>query len=341
MKSLFSMVVALSTLNVVGAAQAGPKVGDPSPKLSIKSWIKGKAVDPTEGKPDEVFVVEFWATWCPPCRASIPHLSEMQAHFKSRGVTFIGISNEDKKTVKKFLKKGFDAKMRYTVAIDAQNRTNKDWMDAAGQKGIPTAFVVKGGKIRWIGHPMDGLDLKVAELCGDTKYVERKKRRKALDEQIQKAAEAKDWEGVLKGVNGVLELEPSSIPHLFAKYHLLLTKLKRADEGAKLGRKIVADCNDANRLDDFAWGILTNTELAGARDLKLALAASKKAMKLSKETSPSIIDTYARALADTGDLAGAIRWESRAIGLATEKRMKRNLERNLAAFKKRAEKEAA
>ena len=56
---------------------------------------------------------------------------------------------------------------------------------------------------------------------------------------------------------------------------------------------------------------------------------------------PSVIDTYARALADTGDLAGAIRWQTKAIELCMDKRMKRILQKNLASLKKRAEKESA
>lgn len=341
MKYALSAVAVLSALSIAGVAQAGLKVGDPAPKLSIAEWIKGSPVDPTKGKPEEVFVVEFWATWCAPCRASMPHMSEMQEHFKSRGVTFIGISNEDKKTVERFLKKGYDAKMRYTVAIDAQNRTNRDWMSAAGQKGIPAAFVVKGGKIRWIGHPMDGLDVQVAQLSGDTKYAERMKLRKALDEKIQEAASAENWEEVLNGVDGILEIEPENMSYRFAKYHLLVAKLKKTEEASTVGQAIVKDCEEADRLSEFAWGILTNRELDGARDLKLGLASAKKAMQLSEEKSPSVIDTYARALAEAGDLAGAILWQTKAIELCTDKRMMRTLKKNLESFKKRAEKESA
>jgi thiol-disulfide isomerase/thioredoxin len=143
------------------AAEGLLAVGDRAPKLQVKEFIKGEEVKKFDkGK---VYVVEFWATWCPPCRESIPHLTELQKKYKD--VTFIGVSafENDQKKVKPFVEE-MGAKMDYRVALDdvpeggqrQDGKMAKNWMIAAKQGGIPTAFVIDGeGRIAWVGHPME------------------------------------------------------------------------------------------------------------------------------------------------------------------------------------------
>ncbi len=127
--------------------------GEPAAALAVAHWVKGDPVDISSG----VHVVEFWATWCPPCRTSIPHLTEIQQEYKDRGVNIIGISNEEHGTVEPFVTR-MGSKMNYTVAIDEGRRTSKGYMGKYGINGIPHAFVVKDGTVVWNGHPMDKLE---------------------------------------------------------------------------------------------------------------------------------------------------------------------------------------
>lgn len=129
------------------------KFGDAAYPLVGLTWIKGSPVTIAPGK---VYVVEFWATWCPPCRRSIPHLTELAKKYAGR-VVFVGISDEDVATVKPFVVARGD-EMVYNVAVDTAGKVVDGYMTALGQTGIPTAFVVDAaGKIVWIGHPMDNL----------------------------------------------------------------------------------------------------------------------------------------------------------------------------------------
>jgi len=123
----------------------------PASAMAVAHWVKGDPVDISSG----VHVLEFWATWCPPCRTSIPHLTEVQEKFAGRGVKIIGVSDEKLGTVEPFVEKMGD-KMAYTVAIDGG--VKKEYMDKYNIGGIPHAFVVKDGEVAWHGHPMAGLD---------------------------------------------------------------------------------------------------------------------------------------------------------------------------------------
>ncbi|MEK7713866.1 MAG: TlpA disulfide reductase family protein, partial [candidate division NC10 bacterium] len=81
------------------------ELGDPAPELKIADWVKGTPITLASGKDKSVYVVEFWATWCGPCRTSIPHLTELQKKYKDKGLVIVGITDEDKTTVSNFVEK--------------------------------------------------------------------------------------------------------------------------------------------------------------------------------------------------------------------------------------------
>ncbi|MCX6934939.1 MAG: TlpA disulfide reductase family protein [Verrucomicrobia bacterium] len=127
-------------------------VGQALPKLSVQ-WLEKKPE--TDGR---AMIVEFWATWCPPCRASIPHLNEIYAKYKDKGLQIVGITDEDRAKIKKFEK---EVPIEYAVGLDANGKYAKPF----GIQGIPHAVLVdKTGKIVWEGHPMSLKDSQIEEL---------------------------------------------------------------------------------------------------------------------------------------------------------------------------------
>jgi thiol-disulfide isomerase/thioredoxin len=222
------------------------RLGDPASPLSVKAWVKGGPVDVRDGK--HIYVVEFWATWCPPCRTSIPLLTEIERKYRDKGVVIVGISNEELEQVKPFVQQ-MGTNMEYRVAIDNETKSNQDYMAAFGQVYIPTAFIVgKEGKVIWVGSPLMGLDLALEEIVTG-KY------------DLKLALQRDAWRSVIQEYQ---QLAAGGNP-----------------KARELGRKLLTEAaKDAQTLCNFALGIWTDTQTTN-RDLALADEAVDKAATLA------------------------------------------------------------
>lgn len=127
-----------------------PKIGLMSPPISIREWVTGeiKGVNPFRNK---TVILEFWATWCAPCIAAIPHLNNLADKFSSNDVVFLSITSEELTLVENFLTR---KKMKSSVVLDKLvgnvGVTQKNY----GITGIPHTFLIdKRGILRWHGHP--------------------------------------------------------------------------------------------------------------------------------------------------------------------------------------------
>lgn len=129
-------------------------IGDDAPTLANVVWIKGEPVERFER--DQIYVVDFWATWCKPCIDMIPHLNNIAKKY-GRQVTVIGVSvergkrplNETKRIVEAFVRRRSEY-MEYSVALDdpTKNAAFRDWLEASAITTIPTAFVIdQRGKV--------------------------------------------------------------------------------------------------------------------------------------------------------------------------------------------------
>jgi thiol-disulfide isomerase/thioredoxin len=156
--SLFICVLFLAPSRSLQGQSDVLNIGDPAPPLKVQAWLKGRPVHQFErGK---VYILEFWATWCKPCLASMPHLSALAEEYKEKAV-FLGINVHEKKNTSlpqlQHFTDSLGKKMNYPVAVDHTGWMVQHWLDATGERdnGIPNTIVVDAnGKIAWIGHPM-------------------------------------------------------------------------------------------------------------------------------------------------------------------------------------------
>lgn len=104
--------------------------------------LDGKSVKLSNYK-GKVILLDFWATWCPPCRKEIPGFIELYNTYKSRGLVVVGISMDDETSaVKPFANQ---IKMNYPVLLGAGH---DDLTAAFGEPPLPTSFVIaRDGRI--------------------------------------------------------------------------------------------------------------------------------------------------------------------------------------------------
>jgi thiol-disulfide isomerase/thioredoxin len=366
MSTLAALVLGMT---VPGVMAQTLKIGDAAPKLEVKSFVKGEPFK--EFAAGKTYVVEFWATWCPPCKTSIPHITQLQK--KHAAVTFIGVSvsEQDQGLVKPFVDEMGD-KMAYRVAIDAipegksaaDGAMSKGWMQASGQKGIPCAFIIAGdGKIYWMGHPMtmDEPLEKIASGSWDLKTAIAEARRaeeEAAKEEAKAAKEAPIVEKLQKGFNKavqsgdpkkVIEAADAAIEYkpMFERFvgpmkFAALIKLDEQDKALEYGKKLLASDfgKEPQGLNAVAWAIVDPESKVkpNAKLLELAVDSAKKADKLVDEKDPAIADTLAKAYFDSGNVAKAIETQERAVRLSTDTPLQKEIAERLETYKKAAAK---
>jgi thiol-disulfide isomerase/thioredoxin len=315
-------------------ADAKLTVGDPAPKLQVAKWVQGDPVKAFDT--NHVYIVEFWATWCGPCRVSIPHLNELHEKFKDKGLIAIGQDawEQDESVVAPFVKK-MGAHMTYRVALDDKSlETNGfmavNWMQAADQNGIPTAFVInKQGRIAWIGHPM-GLDEKtLEEILADKFDIARaaadyEKQRQAqaqemeLSKKLRQALKNEDWDTAETTIAEMKKLEPAMGDSLeIVRFSILLGR-KNYAEAYKLAESL-SDAHPKNAMiqNSLAWTIATQPGLE-KRDLALAEKMAGRANEATQGKEPAVLDTLARVQFMNGKQKEAIATEQKALDLVPE-----------------------
>jgi thiol-disulfide isomerase/thioredoxin len=111
-------------------------IGKPAPAFAFSGGDKvGPHAASLADLKGNVIVVEFWATWCGPCRSTMPTLTDWQKKYGAKGLRVVGISSEGMDKVKPFAEK---EKLGYTVAADPDSKVGL----AYGIPAIPTIIVI-------------------------------------------------------------------------------------------------------------------------------------------------------------------------------------------------------
>jgi thiol-disulfide isomerase/thioredoxin len=323
------------------------KVGDPAPALTVAKWAQGEPVEKIEeGK---IYVVEFWATWCGPCRATIPHLNELSK--KHKDVVFIGANvwEQDESLVEPFIKQ-MGEKMTYRVALDDKSKSEKgamatNWMEAAGQNGIPAAFIVgKDSKIAWIGHPatMDEALQQIVDGKYDMKAAAEKAAKaaanegklKAIRQKINDAGRAQKWDEMLSLLDEMATIDEDAAEQVpTIKFRVLLLGAKQPEKAYAMADDLLkAYATNAQALNGIAFMVVDDKRVE-TRDYAFAEKLALKANEITKGKDAAILDTVAAVYFGKGDTAKAIEWQTKAVEAAPAGEMKDELTKTLEKYK--------
>jgi thiol-disulfide isomerase/thioredoxin len=359
--ALMCCTVAAWTLmpQVVSAKDLG--IGSKAPALNIEHWVQdgnGFFKPVTEFQKDKVYVVEFWATWCGPCIQSMPHLAELQNKYRGNGVQIISVSDESLDEVKDLLgKKNEDVgktfaevTAAYSLTTDPDRSVYKDYMTAAKQQGIPTAFVVgKTGLVEWIGHPME-MDGPLAAVV-DGKWdretfakemVAQQKMQESMQRLSMLASTGKFTEAIaLAEAQGKeATTDASKQQWMEIKYSLKLSAGLLDDDSLAFFRKRIKSLkSDPYAMARFGYSLYGQAQQGV--DIKPLLADVMTALEeVSKDAEPQMkplmFNTLAMLASEAGDLKKAIAAQQSAIDATDDERQKKRLMVMLDELKQKA-----
>ncbi|RPG19661.1 MAG: hypothetical protein CBB69_004905 [Phycisphaera sp. TMED9] len=317
-------------------------IGDAAPRPDVQKILKGNT-DFDGFTPGKVTVMEFWATWCGPCKTGMPHLSELQKEYQDQGVDIIGVSNEKLAVVESFIKQPqWDKKTGYTIAVDRDGATSNAFMKAAKRNGIPCAFVVDGeGKVAWIGHPMsmdEPLKKIVAGKWDRDKFrddYEKSQQAARMMTEIRRtmrnASRSGDYREAMKVLDAAIAELPDDANLQMMKFQTMIGPMNDP-EGYQTGWAILkANRDNAMMMNSIAWYTLDDAAVSD-RDYEFAMAAAKAAEAASGGTNAAILDTLARAYYEMGDFDMAVKVQKKAVEKADDDAMGASIREQLEKY---------
>lgn len=157
MRTKTDAILAIILLNIISLTAYAVEIGQPAPLFTLPSLLQNQTTNLAQFQ-GKVVYVDFWASWCAPCRVSFPLLNQLYQKLKDQNFEVIAINlDENPSNAEKFVKE-------FPVTFNVLRDEKGEWADKFVVESMPTSFIIdKQGVVQHIHHGFTSNDINELE----------------------------------------------------------------------------------------------------------------------------------------------------------------------------------
>ena len=328
MKKIPPMVVLFLLVACATATSEGVPpivIGDQAPMITDVEWVRGEEIG--EWAAGHVYVIDFWATWCPPCIEGLRHLQTLDDRLSKEDVHFIAVAvwpTENSKPPEEVLDRL--PELKYSLAIDIDNATADALLSASRCSGLPTTMIVdRRSRLAWVGSPDNGFEDSLEVIVSGSYDIAAARQADTIRHRAEvfisgasKAERSGEFLSAIDLIDQAVAVDPDRFSvYRGWQYEIALLRL----EDPQLAKQVAKNLLESPQGDDtyplsiLATRIINNYDQTpeDQRDLDLALHCARTAVENNPDPGYDDLALVAEVYALRGDFEAAVTIQKMAM----------------------------
>lgn len=308
-------------------------VGDPAPTISDVRWVGGDEIRAWSA--GHVYVVDFWATWCPPCIDGLRKLQTLEDRFAPNNVHCVAVAvwpGKKSKAPEEVL--ALFPELSYSLAIDRDDATADALLKASRSTGLPTTMIIdREGRLAWVGPPgdefeeaLDGIVTGSFDLSAARQADIVRRQAEVFIGQAATAERSGDFLAAIAFIDQAIAVDPDKFSAYRGwQYEIALLRLEDPGKAEQVANSLLESPqgDDPFPLFVLATRIVNNYDETPEdhRDLDLALHCASTALANKPDPGYEDLALVAEVYALRGDYEAALNVQQMAMsGVADAER---------------------